>query len=263
MGLDEQQARSAGQFGKQAGNYGRGHILADTRDVTDLLERIGEKRGRALDVATGGGHTALALARAGFEVTAGDLAPAMLEQAERLLGEEGFRVKTALFPAEAFPFGDGEFSLVTCRVAAHHFSDVGAFVKESFRVLEEEGHLLVIDGSLPDDDRETAQWLHEVEVLRDPSHGRLLDRREWVGELEKAGFEVLWSELQPMAQPDLEWYFQTAGTPEANRAKVRERIATASPHVRAAMELVDAESPVRWTWQRVRLLGRKRRTEAG
>ncbi len=261
MALDSQQQRSAAQFDRQAGNYGRGHILADTRDVEELLALIpqGEKRGRALDIATGGGHAALALARAGYEPVLGDLSPVMLENARKLLAEEGFAAESALFPAESVPFPDASFRLVSCRVAPHHFSDVAAFARESYRVLAPGGYFLLIDGSLPDDDPETAEWLHRVEKLRDPSHGRFLDRATWRRLSEEAGFQVLHASLQPMLQPDLEWYFQAAATPEANRAEVRELIRIASPQVRAAMALRDSGGPVCWTWQRIGLLAVKPR----
>jgi len=258
MPLDSQQQCSAAQFNRQAANYGKKHILADTRDVTELLALIpGDKQGRALDMATGGGHTALALARAGYEPVLGDLAPAMLEHATKLLASEGFAVESAMFPAEEIPFPDESFRLVSCRVAPHHFTDVPAFVRECHRVLQPEGHLLIIDGSVVDDDAETAGWLHQVEKLRDPSHGRLLDRSTWTRIITDAGFTILHGELQPMPMPDLEWYFQAAATPAENREQVHELIKNASPHVREAMQLQTADGTIRWVWQRISLLAVK------
>lgn len=258
MPLDSQQQRSAAQFDRQAANYGKQHILADTRDVAELLALIpGDKQGRALDVATGGGHTALALARAGYEPVLGDLAPAMLEHAKQLLAAEGFPAETAIFPAEEIPFPDDSFRLVSCRVAPHHFTDVPAFVRECHRVLQPGGHLLVIDGSVADHDPETAEWLHQVEKLRDPSHGRLLDRSTWTRIIADAGFTIRHAELQPMPMPDLEWYFQAAATPAENREQVHELIRKASPHVREAMQLQTGDGPIRWVWQRISLLARK------
>ncbi len=260
MSLDTQQQQSSEQFHRHADNYGRQHILADARDVTELLALIPEeeKNGAALDVATGGGHTALALAHAGYTPVIGDIAPAMLKNARQLLAEGGFAVEASLFPAEEIPFPRESFRLVSCRVAPHHFSDVPAFIRESQRVLEPGGYLLIIDGSVPDGDPETADWLHQVEKLRDPSHGRLLDRLTWNHLVKSAGFTVQHAALQPMHQPDLEWYFQAAGTPELNREKVRQLVREASPHVRHTMQLHTDDGPVRWTWQRISLLAVKR-----
>jgi len=65
--LDAAQAAAAAQFNRQSDRYGKTHILADTRDVAAAL--AGATRpagGAALDVATGGGHTARYLAQQGW-----------------------------------------------------------------------------------------------------------------------------------------------------------------------------------------------------
>jgi SAM-dependent methyltransferase len=121
--LDLKQSASAAQFNQQSDRYGKSHILADTQDVEKGLRGVlPPPGGTALDVATGGGHTALWLARHGWKVTAGDIAPRMLENAQRLCTEVGIRIETRLLPAEEMPFADGSFDLVTVRVASHHFS---------------------------------------------------------------------------------------------------------------------------------------------
>ena len=66
--LDFRQSAAAAQFNRQSDRYGKSHILADTQDVALGLQGIDVPAGgTALDVATGGGHTALwlALARVG------------------------------------------------------------------------------------------------------------------------------------------------------------------------------------------------------
>ncbi len=124
--LDSKQSASAAQFNRQSDRYGKSHILADTQDVEEGLRGVSASPGStALDVATGGGHTALWLAGHGWNVTAGDIAPRMLENAQKLCAEAGFRIETRAFPAEAMPFGNDSFDLVTVRVAPHHFSSPG------------------------------------------------------------------------------------------------------------------------------------------
>jgi ubiquinone/menaquinone biosynthesis C-methylase UbiE len=90
----------------------------------------------ALDVATGGGHVARRLAEAGCRVTTCDAA-------------EGMR-PDVVCPAEALPFPDGSFDVVACRIAAHHFSDVAAAVREMARVTR---RLVVVEDTLYADER--------------------------------------------------------------------------------------------------------------
>ena len=256
--LDEAQAASAAQFDRQSDRYGKSHILADTQDVAAALAGLAvPPGGTALDVATGGGHTALYLARLGWRVTAGDIAPRMLENARRLVEEAGLALDTKLFPAEAMPFGDRSFDLVTVRVAPHHFSSPEKFVAEVARVLKPGGRFLLIDGSVPDNDPATEAWLHEVEKWRDPSHGRFLSRAAWEALVKAFGLAVERSELNPMKQPDLQWYFETAATPPENRGKVLAAVRTVPPSVRAALKLGEEDGRVVWWWPRLTLLARR------
>ena len=249
------QCASASQFDRQSDRYGKSHILADTRDVAAGLVGVPAKPGaRALDVATGGGHTALWLASHGWRVTAGDLAPRMLENARKLCADAGFSIETHLFPAEQMPFPDHTFDLVTVRVAPHHFSSPADFVRETARVLKPGGHFLLIEGSVPDDDRETEEWLHCIEKWRDPSHGRLLSRKAWEHLADEAGLRVVRSELQALKQPDLEWYFETAATSSENRRKVLDHVRSASAHVTAALRLSKEGDKIVWWWPRLTLL---------
>ena len=253
--LDAAQAAAAEQFNRQSDRYGKTHILADTHDVAAALAGVYVPRGgTALDVATGGGHTALWLARQGWQVTAGDLAPRMLANAARLAAEAGCRIETRQFAAEELPFPARSFDLVTVRVAPHHFSSPARFVAETARVLKAGGHFMLIDGSVPDHDPETEAWLHHVEKLRDPSHGRFLSCAAWEQLVRSAGMKVLRARLDPLRQPDLEWYFETAATPPENRRLVLEAVRTASPQVRAALRLEDAGGRITWWWPRLSLL---------
>lgn len=256
--LDANQTEVAAQFNRQSDRYGKTHILADTSDVTAALSGLaGPAGGAALDVATGGGHTALWLARHGWRVTAGDIAQRMLENARQLAAEAGCAIETRLFPAEEMPFPEHSFDLVTVRVAPHHFSSPGEFVTEAARVLKPGGHFLLIDGSVPDDDPATEEWLHQVEKWRDPGHGRFLSRPAWETLVRGANLEVLKAELHPLKQPDLQWYFETAATTPENREMVLAAVHTAPPGVRAALRLGGEDGRIVWWWPRLTLLARK------
>ena len=103
----------------------------------------------------------------------------MLHAARGLLRERG--VANATFVAgdvATLPFADGSFDLVTCRLAAHHFADLGPAVREVQRVLRSGGSLLVVD-ILGHDDAELAEFITTVERRRDPSHVRAYRAVEW------------------------------------------------------------------------------------
>ena len=69
--------------------------------------------------------------------------------------------------------------------------------------------------------------------------------------------EVLFAELQSFKQPDLEWYFETAATSPANRAKVIELVGEAPPEARALFQLHEESGKIVWWWQRLSLLATK------
>ena len=256
--FDTAQAASAAQFERQSDRYGKSHILADTSDVASALTGIiPEKGSRALDVATGGGHTSLWLSRAGWNVTAGDISSRMLENAAQLVADEGLSLATELFPAEEIPFADNSFDLVTVRVASHHFSSPPQFIAEAARVLKPDGYFLLIDGTVPDNDPETEEWLHRVEKWRDPSHGRFLSRSAGEALVIKNGLHLLSSSLHEKKQPDLEWYFQTAATSPENRALVLEAVRMIPPAARRALRLGEEEGRIVWWWPILTLLARK------
>jgi 2-polyprenyl-3-methyl-5-hydroxy-6-metoxy-1,4-benzoquinol methylase len=102
--------------------------LENVEDVRDAVEKLRlPAKARVLDVATGGGHTGLFIASLGHEVTLADIAQPMLERAAQTAAERGLKVETRQHAAEQLPYPDGQFDLVTCRVAAHHFSSPADF----------------------------------------------------------------------------------------------------------------------------------------
>lgn len=68
---------------------------------------------RVLDVATGSGNAALAAARRGCEVVGLDYVPALLERARQRAEAEGLKAEFMEGDAEALPFGEGSFDVVS------------------------------------------------------------------------------------------------------------------------------------------------------
>ena len=134
----------------------------------DLMVEWAAGARTALDVATGGGHVARRFREAGLEVVTTDTSPGMEPD--------------VICPAEDLPFADRSFDVVACRVAAHHFDDVDAAIREMARVAAD--RVLVVDNLFMSDDAEAA------DRLRDPSHVRNYTEAEWRGLFQTAGLRV-------------------------------------------------------------------------
>jgi ubiquinone/menaquinone biosynthesis C-methylase UbiE len=245
------------QFGANAERYVTSPVHASGASL-DRLVAIAEPRPdwRALDIATGGGHTALALAPHVREVVATDLTPEMLTAARKHLESKG--VKNVLFhEADAcrLPFEDGAFDLVTCRVAPHHFPDVARFVKETHRVLRPGGRAVVIDNVVPED-KDAADFINRFEKRRDPSHNRCLTVSEWMSLFTNAGFEDVRFEHFFKAI-EFEAWTDIKSVDEAARGDLREMLVDAPPRALDALFPED-RSDVLWFYlQEILITGRR------
>jgi ubiquinone/menaquinone biosynthesis C-methylase UbiE len=175
-----------------------------------------QSRWQALDIATGAGHTAAAFAPHVARVIATDITDEMLDEAKKLAAAKGLgNMEAAVADAEALPFEDARFDLVTCRIAAHHFPGVLRFVGEVKRVLKAGGTFALVDNISPDalstpgfseaELADAAAAYNAFEKLRDPSHGRCLGLAEWTEVVAAAGLEVLHQEILPKAMEFAPW----------------------------------------------------------
>jgi ubiquinone/menaquinone biosynthesis C-methylase UbiE len=144
---------------------------------------------RALDIATGAGHTAYAFAPHVARVWATDITGEMLAIVREQARERGLsNVRVGYAKAEALPFEDGSFNLVTCRIAPHHFDSILAFLAETHRVLAPSGTLALVDNVVPAGT--VGDFVNGFERLRDPSHLRAWSMDEWRDALTACGFTV-------------------------------------------------------------------------
>lgn len=254
---DAQTHRVQEQFGRAAADYVASAGHAGGADLETLTAWARARRpARVLDVATGGGHTALALAAVAGVVVACDVTEPMLAAARRFVADRGAAsVRWVAGDVAALPFDAGAFDLVTCRIAAHHFADPAAAMREVQRVLRPGGTFLLQD-ILGHDDAEANAFIREVERRRDPSHVRAYRAAEWKAFLRAAGLTVMeqttlsrvrdWNEwtgrmrMAPEARADLERFVR--GSPERVRAAFDFRLdATAVERFTDRMLLVRAE----------------------
>jgi ubiquinone/menaquinone biosynthesis C-methylase UbiE len=181
------------QFSRTAEGYVRDQGFAkgdDLVEAANLLKPTHEDI--MLDVACGGGHTALYFAPKVRSVVASDLTMQMLKKAQEYISDES-GVDNLTFreaDAEDLPFPAGSFTMLTCRIAPHHFPDVPRALREFHRVLRRQGGRMVIIDTLLPDDPQIAEFYQTMEKMRDPTHVLAHTQKEWVQMVEDAGFQV-------------------------------------------------------------------------
>ncbi len=210
-------ARTAGRAA--ARQDARAALLAE--EVRDFVGPTGDER--ALDVGTGTGALALALAPLVREVVGLDPVPELLELArERALANTEF----VEGDGTALPYSDESFDLAGTHRTLHHVSRPDRVVAELARVTRRRGRVLVVDQLAPDDPEEAAA-LHVFETTRDPSHTRLLTGAELRDLFAANGLELL-RERRVEERRELQAYLDLAGCEGECRVRA-ETLAAASP----------------------------------
>lgn len=235
---DEKKAQVQGYFTRTAESYVASFSHRSGDDLTRLIE-LGEwgPQQRALDIATGGGHTALAVAPHVALITVTDLTPRMLEKAREFLLAQGVtNAEFQLADAEQLPFPAATFDRVTCRIASHHFPDIAQSVKEAARVLKHGGLYLLIDCMAPDDP-ELDTFDNTVEKWRDSSHGRSCTPEEWRAFFMQAGLLVEHIEFFRKTHDYDDWTARSR-MPAGEKARLAQFILESNPRIQSYFEVV-------------------------
>jgi ubiquinone/menaquinone biosynthesis C-methylase UbiE len=235
-------SRVAAQFGAAAGAYTSSLTHSDPSALARVIALARPNQTDvALDIATGAGHTALALAPHVAQVTAYDLTEQMLAETARNAAARGLsNVTTRQGPAEWLPFPAASFDIITVRQAPHHFADVRAAVREMARVACPGGRVIIIDSTAPEDDSLDRQWNH-IEKLRDPSHVRNYRPSEWRQFVAEAGLKPIFEEFGAASEKggpmDFAAWIRRINTPPDAAGEVERLFRTASPELAYALHI--------------------------
>lgn len=117
------------------GDYNRFTTELDSQLGRDLVEASDIGAGqRVLDVASGSGNVAIRAAEAGADVVASDITVANMKAGAREADRRGVELEWIEADAQALPFGDAEFDVITSAVGAMFAPDQHAVADELLRV---------------------------------------------------------------------------------------------------------------------------------
>jgi ubiquinone/menaquinone biosynthesis C-methylase UbiE len=194
------------------------HAQQQVEMVREQLESFVVPRGdeRAVDVGTGAGTLALALAPLVREVVGVDLVPELLERAR---ANAPANVTFVEGDATSLPLESGSFDLSCTRRTLHHITRPELAVAELVRVTAPGGHVFVDDQIAPVDPL-AALELDRFERARDPSHTRTLPDIDFRHLFEANGLVLLKTRIQSHRR-ELDYYLGLAGCEGAARERAR------------------------------------------
>jgi SAM-dependent methyltransferase len=233
MAETDYKARVQAFFGANAGAYVTSTVHAQGNSLARIVA-LASPTGRdvVLDVATGAGHNALSFAPHVQGVVATDLTPQMLTAAQGLARQRGLHnVRFCQGDAEHLPFRNDSFTMVTSRIAPHHFPDLATAVGEMARVCQAGGCLAIVDNLTPEDEA-TAAYINDFERLRDPSHHWAYSLTQWREMFRHAGLLLEAEETLVKPMPFAAWT-QRFGLHQEVVEELRQQLFNAPAAVRA------------------------------
>jgi ubiquinone/menaquinone biosynthesis C-methylase UbiE len=211
------------EFTRQAAVYAANSSIADPGRIARLVRAVNPMpEHRALEVATGPGYVALAIAAIAREVIGIDLTEAPLAIAEQR--RQDLRLGNVRFQpgdADHLPFADGEFDIVVCRFAFHHFEHASQVLREMTRLCAPRG-IVAVEDLVVSDHPVRAAYQNHFEQVRDPSHVAALSLRALLALFTAAGLEVEHVSTDRLMQTVERW-LANAQTP-ADKARQARRL---------------------------------------
>ncbi len=195
--------------------------VADPSRIARLVEAVDPApESRVLEVACGPGFLALAFGARCREAIGLDLTDAPLAIAERNRRERKLEnVHFQRGDADRLPFADGEFDVVVCRLAFHHFEEPARVLGEMARVCRTRGKVAIED-LVSSEHRARGDYQNRFERLRDPSHTRALAITELLKLFTSAGLELERLYSGELVQ-NLERWLANSQTPPERASEVR------------------------------------------
>ena len=205
------------------------HIFTDDVEIA-IKYSSPSKNDVYLDIASGTGHAFFKFLPYVGKAIAADISISMLRRL-KLKYKKAFAVVS---DAEALSFKDNTFTLVSCRIAPHHFENINNFFCEVKRALKNGGVFILIDNAVSDNE-ELRQFIESAERLRDPTHIRTYTFSEWE-EMISRFFKIKFKKTIRKVHPFEEWVSR-AHLSGSEAQKLRELFLNASSKIKSYFEI--------------------------
>jgi ubiquinone/menaquinone biosynthesis C-methylase UbiE len=243
------------EFTKQADAFAAAPAITNEERLARLITAIQPSpNAQALEVATGPGYVAMALAAHCRDVVGIDLTEAPLRIAERIRNERGLK-NVRFEQGDADSLLAGEFDIVVCRFAFHHFEDPARALEQMCRVCRPGGTIAVEDLYSSEMPERAAYW-NAMERLRDHSHTRALALSELIALFAQAGIEIERLYSDQLAS-DVEEWLASSQTSQADAREVRDRLASDMSDDLSGVRPYLRDGRLYFTHHTVALIGRK------
>jgi ubiquinone/menaquinone biosynthesis C-methylase UbiE len=204
-----------------------------------------------LDVGTGTGLVAKAVAPHVCKVTGIDISPEMIGQIKASGAPANIECMEG--DVEKLPFTDDSFTLCTARMVFHHVENCANGLAQIRRVLRPGGHLVLCEGVPPD--HLCRRRYEEIFALKEPRH--TFSEAELINLLHWAGFRNIGVFPYFMEQVSLNNWLANGAVSPANTAEIRRLHLEADAHFKKVYRLKETGSDVLMDWKFVIVVGEK------
>ncbi|MBN1872199.1 MAG: methyltransferase domain-containing protein [Candidatus Omnitrophica bacterium] len=187
----EVKTQATGRFNEWSKKYDRSilqHLVF--RNSHDMFIRHinSEKRPlKILDVGCGTGEFAMKLkgGRQDIQMFGIDISPEMIGIArKKSKSQSGFDFRVG--DVENLPYENNTFDYITCAHSFHHYPNKSKAVRQMFRVLKDDGHIMIIDGYK---DKLLGRFIFDFIIKRHEGNVHHLHSKQFHRILNKVGFK--------------------------------------------------------------------------
>jgi len=207
---------------------------------------------KALDIGSGPGVVAAALAPHVSQVTGVDISEEMIAKATATHADKK-QVRFALADVENMPYPENAFHLATARMVFHHVADCAKGMREVHRVLAPGGRMVLCEGVPPD--HLTRARYEEIFALKEERH--TFSEAELINLFDGAGFENILVMPHFMRQVSLNNWLQNGALDERNIREIRRLHVEADDHFKRVYRLTERDGDVFMDWKFIIIRGDK------